>query len=77
MHLKGMICQANLAHCKECFADEGQINLAGQLRALLRDGYNETMSLECEFKAPGLSHQETAKRSMEGLLKVLASAVSD
>ncbi len=76
MHLKGMICQDNLTHCKECFADEGQIDLVGQLRALLRDGYQETMSLECEYQAPGLSHQETTKRSMEGLLRVLAAAVS-
>jgi sugar phosphate isomerase/epimerase len=76
MHLKGMSCDDHLMHCKESFTDKGQIDLAGQFRALLRDGYQETMSLECEFKAPGLSHQETAKRSMEGLLKVLAAAVS-
>lgn len=76
MHLKGMICQDNLTHCKECFADEGQIDLTGQFRALMRNGYEGTMSLECEFQAPGLTHQETAKRSMEGVLKVMNAAVS-
>lgn len=76
VHLKGITCQSHLVDCKECFADEGQIDLAGQLRALLRDGYQETMSLECEYQTPGLSHQETTKRSMEGLLRVMAAAVS-
>jgi hypothetical protein len=50
--------------------------LAGQFRALLRDGYQETMSLECEFKAPGLTHLETTKRSLEGLLKLMSAVAS-
>ena len=52
--------------------DLGQIDLKGQFQALLRDGYNETMALECEFKAPGLTHTETTKRSLDGLLKVMS-----
>jgi sugar phosphate isomerase/epimerase len=76
MHLKGIRCASNLKNCSETFAGEGQIDLAGQFRALLRDGYDETMSLECEFKAPGLTHLETTKRSMEGLLATLSGAVA-
>jgi hypothetical protein len=34
------------------------------------------MSLECEFQAPGLSHPQTTRRSMEGLLKVMAAAAA-
>jgi L-ribulose-5-phosphate 3-epimerase len=75
MHLKGMTCKSGLKECSETFANEGQIDLLGQFRQLLRDGYHETMSLECEFHSPGLSHLETSKRSMAGLLKVMASAV--
>jgi hypothetical protein len=41
---------------------------------LVNDGYQETMSLECEFEAPGLTHLETTKRSLEGLLKAIATA---
>jgi len=73
MHLKGIACAAQLKNCKEGLAGEGQIDLAGQFRRLIRDGYQETMSLECEFKAAGLTHLETSKRSLEGLLKVLAN----
>jgi sugar phosphate isomerase/epimerase len=77
LHLKGVQCQPNFKDCHETFADLGQIDLKGQCQALLRDGYNETMSLECEFKAPGLTHTETTKRSLDGLLKVMSAAVAE
>lgn len=76
MHIKGVQCEAGLQHCHEAFVDQGVIDLAGQFRALDRAGYQETMSLECEFKAPGMTHTETSKRSLEGLLKVLKAAVA-
>jgi L-ribulose-5-phosphate 3-epimerase len=74
MHLKGMTCTAGLKACSETFAGAGQIDLVGQFKALLRDGYQETMSLECEFKGPGLTHLETTKRSLDGLLRAMAVA---
>jgi len=76
IHLKGMQCGPGLKHCHETFADEGVINLVGQLRALLRDHYNETMSLECEFRAPGMTRQQTTERSMRGLLRVVNKALA-
>jgi sugar phosphate isomerase/epimerase len=76
VHLKGVACAPGLKNCKEAFADEGSIDLVGQLRALRRDQYTGTMSLECEYSAPGMSHAETTKRSMEGLLKVVAKATA-
>lgn len=75
LHSKGAQCGPNFTGCKEAFADEGQIDLKGILRALLRDGYQGTMSLECEFKAPGMNSSETTKRSLEGPLRVMAAAV--
>ena len=76
VHLKGMKCKAGLQKCSETFADEGEIDLTGQFRALLRDDYEGTMSLECEFEAPGMTHLQTTRRSMEGLLRVVNKAVS-
>jgi sugar phosphate isomerase/epimerase len=76
MHLKGVTCNTNLKNCSETFAGQGQVDLGGQFRQLLRDGYQETMSLECEFKAPGLTHLETTKRSLEGLLRVMNTALA-
>lgn len=75
MHLKGVTCAKDLTNCTETSIGEGQIDLAGQFNQLLRDGYHETMSLECEFVKAGLSHLETSKRSLEGLLKILDSTV--
>jgi sugar phosphate isomerase/epimerase len=71
MHIKGMQCAQGFKQCHETFADTGVIDLAGQLRALLRDHYTETMSLECESSAPGMTHRETTERSLQGLLRVL------
>ena len=76
IHLKGVTCAAKLKNCSETFAGQGQIDLVGQFRQLVRDAYRETMSLECEFVAPGLTQLETSKRSLEGLLKDMASALN-
>jgi hypothetical protein len=77
MHLKGVACETNFKSCSETLAGQGQNDLVGQFRRLLQDGYQETMSLECEFEVPGLSHLETTKRSLEGLLRVMATAVAN
>ncbi len=75
LHLKGMQCGPGMKKCHETFPDEGVINLTGQFKALERDHYDGTMSLECEFKAPGMTHQQTTERSMQGLLRVVKKAV--
>lgn len=75
LHLKGAQCQPGFKDCKEAFADVGQIDLKGQLQALLRDNYQGTMALECEFEAPHLTHEQTTRRSLEGLLRVMSEAV--
>ena len=77
MHLKGVTCATKLNNCSETFAGQGQIDLVGQFRRLVHDGYQETMSLECEFKAPGLTHLETTKRSLEGLLRIMTVAMAE
>jgi sugar phosphate isomerase/epimerase len=74
IHLKGVKCETGLKNCSETFAGQGRIDLVGQFRQLARDGYGETMSLECEFVAPGLTHLETSKRSLEGLLRDMTTA---
>ena len=76
MHLKGVNCATALTNCSESLAAQSQIDLLGQLRQLVRDGYQETMSLECEFQVPGLTRLETSKRSLEGLLKIMTAALA-
>ncbi|PYV24610.1 MAG: hypothetical protein DMG24_10975 [Acidobacteria bacterium] len=62
--------------CQTAIVGAGQVDLAGQFRALARDGYDGTMSLEPEYEAPGISHFEATRRSLEGLLKIMAGAVA-
>jgi len=76
IHLKGVTCDAKLKNCSETFADQGQIDLVGQFRKLVRDEYRETMSLECEFIAPGLTLLDTTQRSLEGLFRDMATALN-
>jgi len=75
MHVKGVACDSGFKGCHETLAGQGQNDLPGQFRALLRDDYQGTMSLECEFVAPGLSHRETTRRSLESLLRTVAEVV--
>jgi sugar phosphate isomerase/epimerase len=75
LHLKGVSCHDAFKQCGETLAGQGQIDLVGQLRQLIRDGYQETMSLECEFEMTGESHLETSKRSLQSLLAIMAEAI--
>jgi len=76
MHLKGMLCEPN-QRCHAAFPDQGDANvLVGQFRALLRDHYTGTMSLECERTAAGMTHEQTTNRSMQGLLQVMKKAMA-
>ena len=76
MHLKSMKCRAGVKHCSETVAGQGQVDLVGQFKAFLRDGYQETMSVECEFALPGLSQQATAKKSVEGVIRAMGEATA-
>jgi L-ribulose-5-phosphate 3-epimerase len=63
-------------NCHTALVGEGEVDLLGRLRALLRDGYQGTLSLEPEYETPSLSHQEATRRSLEKLLKIVAAVRS-
>ena len=60
--------------CHTALVGEGQVNLLGHLQALLKDGYDGTMSLEPEYEAPGVSRLQATRRSLEALLKLMEQA---
>ncbi|MHB8653986.1 MAG: sugar phosphate isomerase/epimerase family protein [Terriglobia bacterium] len=60
--------------CHTAIVGTGQVDLLGQLRALLSNNYQGTMSLEPEYEAPGLTHFEATRRSLVALLKLMARA---
>jgi len=53
----------------------GLIDYAGQFRALLKDGYSGTMSLETHWKGGG-SPEESSRQSMEGTRELLRKALA-
>jgi len=54
-----------------CGVGQGEFDHVGQLRALLKDGYKETLSLETHFTIDG-SKAKASEYSMKGLLAAIA-----
>src|SRR5439155_9175165 len=63
--------QSEKSACHTAIVGTGQVDLAGQLRAVLQNHYAGTMSLEPEYEAPSVSHQEATTRSLENLLNIM------
>jgi len=52
----------------------GKIDYLGQFRALIRNGYKGTMSLETHYLNKAKDKEASSRESMEGLLKVISEA---
>jgi L-ribulose-5-phosphate 3-epimerase len=52
----------------------GKIDYVGQFRALLKNGYQGTMSLETHYLNAAKDKEASSRESMDGLLKVIAAA---
>jgi len=52
----------------------GKIDFVGQFRALIKDGYKGTMSLETHYLNAAKDKEASSRESMDGLLKVIRSA---
>jgi L-ribulose-5-phosphate 3-epimerase len=63
--------QLERSSCRTAIVGTGQVNLRGQLLALWRDHHDCTMSLEPEYEAPGISHQQATVESLENLQKIM------
>lgn len=53
-----------------CAVGEGEFDNLGQLRALLKDGYKETFTLETHYRSP-LGKAHASETSLKALLKVV------
>ena len=52
----------------------GKIDFVGQFRALIKDGYEGTMSLETHYLNAAKNKEQSSRESMQGLLKVIQQA---
>jgi len=75
VHLKDARCDSGFKSCHSAIVGQGQINIVGQLRALLRNNYQGTMSLEPEFESRTISHLDGTEKSMAALLKIMRDAI--
>jgi len=71
MHIKDVVRDPRTGKTHWMPVGSGTVDWPGQFRALLKDGYHETMSLETHYRRPDGNKLESTRESLEGLLKVL------
>jgi sugar phosphate isomerase/epimerase len=74
MHLKDAAPGAKPGESKWMPIGSGKIDFVGQFRALVKDGYEGTMSLETHYLNAAKNKEQSSRESMEGLLKVIREA---
>jgi sugar phosphate isomerase/epimerase len=73
MHIKDVKKDATTGGLMYVPVGEGMIDFRGQLKALLDDGYDGTMSLETAYARPDGNKLESTRECLEGLLRVVKS----
>ncbi len=71
MHVKDVTKDPKTGKLKWAPVGGGFIDWKGQLEALVRDGYDNTMSLETHYRRPDGNKVESTRESLEGLLKLV------
>jgi sugar phosphate isomerase/epimerase len=74
MHLKDAAMDSKTGRPEWMPIGSGKIDFVGQFRALMKNGYQGTMSLETHYLNAAKNKAESSRESMEGLLKVIREA---
>jgi L-ribulose-5-phosphate 3-epimerase len=74
MHLKDAAPRTKFGESQWMPIGSGKIDFVGQFRALIRDGYEGTMSLETHYLNAAKNKEESSTESMQGLRKVISQA---
>jgi len=74
MHLKDAAPGAKAGTSRWMPIGSGKIDYVGQFRALIKNDYEGTMSLETHYLNAAKNKEESSRESMEGLLKVIREA---
>jgi L-ribulose-5-phosphate 3-epimerase len=64
----------NAGKCEWMPTGKGEIDNVGLLRALIREDYKGTLTLETHYQRPDRNKELATRESLEGLLKVIAAA---
>jgi sugar phosphate isomerase/epimerase len=71
MHVKDVVKDPATGEYRWMPVGSGSIDYLSQFRALLEDGYNNTISLETHYRRPDGNALESTRESLEGWLKIL------
>ena len=74
MHLKDAAPNPNSGDAIWMPIGSGKIDYVGQFRALIKNDYQGTMSLETHYLNAAKNKEQSSRESMEGLLKVIREA---
>jgi sugar phosphate isomerase/epimerase len=74
MHLKDAAPGAKPGESQWMPIGSGKIDYVGQFRALIKNGYEGTMSLETHYLNAAKNKEQSSRESMDGLLKVIREA---
>jgi len=74
MHLKDAVPDPKSEEAKWMPIGSGKIDFIGQFRALIKNGFEGTMSLETHYLNAAKNKEQSSRESMEGLLKVIKEA---
>jgi len=75
MHIKDVARDPKTGKFRWMPVGGGVVDWQGQFRALNKDGYHGTMSLETHYRRPDGNKVESTRESLQGLFKVLKSEV--
>jgi sugar phosphate isomerase/epimerase len=71
MHIKDLVRDPQTGKTHYVPVGKGVVDFPGQFRALIKDGYDGTMSLETHYRRPDGNRLESTRECLEGLLKIL------
>jgi sugar phosphate isomerase/epimerase len=71
MHIKDLVRDPQTGKTHYVSVGKGVVDFPGQFRALIKDGYQGTMSLETHYRRPDGNKLESTSECLDGLLKIL------
>ena len=71
MHIKDLVRDPKTGKTHYVPVGKGVVDFPGQFRALIKDGYQGTMSLETHYRRPDGNKLESTRECLDGLLKIL------
>jgi sugar phosphate isomerase/epimerase len=75
MHVKDLAPDPKTGRLHYVPVGKGVVDYTGQFRALIKDGYDGTISLETHYRRPDGNHLESTREALEGLLKIINAEV--